>query len=167
MSFCLKNIDDIHTIDNLAHAHIAQCSAENIMLWCQFIQTFGLHESSAIVLAKDYHFKRVKRLSEGFFHREIARTNLLTNESDSYNDFHELIRNSPYYSRLPPLPIECIELDGIPDTLPILIEEIYTSIEQKPTIISSSIKSKSHFGNNENPIVQAVQNFSKNLIKGI
>jgi len=55
----LKNIDDIHTIDNLAHAHIAQCSAENIMLWCQFIQIFGLHESSAIVLAKDYHFKRV------------------------------------------------------------------------------------------------------------
>ncbi|CAF3420417.1 unnamed protein product [Rotaria sp. Silwood1] len=56
----LQNIDDIHTIDNLAHAHIAQCSAENIMLWCQFIQVFGLHELSAIVLAKDYHFKRVR-----------------------------------------------------------------------------------------------------------
>ncbi len=163
----LKNIDDIHTIDNLAHAHIAQCSAENIMLWCQFIQIFGLHESSAIVLAKDYHFKRVKRLSEGFFHREISRVNLLSNESDTYNDFHELIRNSSYYSRLPPLTIECIELDGIPDTLPILIEEIYTSIEPKPMMITSSMKSKSHFGNNENPIVQAVQNFSKNLLKGI
>ncbi len=58
----MKNIDDIHTIDNLAHAHIAQCSAENIMLWCQFIQIFGLHKSSAIVLAKDYHFKRVNNL---------------------------------------------------------------------------------------------------------
>lgn len=90
--------------------------------------------------------------------------NLLTNESDSYNDFHDLIRNSPYYSRLPPLIIECVELDGIPDTLPILIEEIYSSIEQKSPSISSAIKIKT---NNDNPIVQAVQNFSKNLIKGI
>ncbi len=154
------------------------------MLWCQFIQIFGLHESSAIVLAKDYHFKRVnyflifiiiiidlfrqvKRLSEGFFHHEISRVNLLTNESDSYNEFHELIRNSPYYTRLPSLTIECIELDGIPDTLPILIEEIYSSIEQKSSLISSSIKTKINSENNENPIVQAVQNFSKNLIKGI
>ncbi|CAF4005986.1 unnamed protein product, partial [Rotaria sp. Silwood1] len=54
----LKAVDDIHSIDNLAHAHIAQCSAENIMLWCQFIETFGLHEITATVLAKDYHFKR-------------------------------------------------------------------------------------------------------------
>jgi hypothetical protein len=137
------------------------------MLWCQFIQTFGLHESSAIVLGKDYHFKRVKRLSEGFFHREISRINLLTNESDSYNEFHELIRNSPYYSRLPSLTIECIELDGTPDTLPILIEEVYSSIEQKSSLITSSMKSKINTSNNENPIVQAVQNFSKNLIKGI
>lgn len=47
-------------MDNLAHAHIAQCSAENIMLWCQFIETFGLREITGIVLAKDYHFKRVR-----------------------------------------------------------------------------------------------------------
>ncbi|CAF3725517.1 unnamed protein product [Adineta steineri] len=158
----LKNIDDIHTIDNLAHAHIAQCSAENIMLWCQFIQTFGVHESTAIVLSKEYHFKRVKRLSEGFFHREISRANLLTNECDSYNDLHDLVRNSPYYSRLPALTIECVELDGIPDNLPIIIEEVYSAMEQKITPILSSVKPKSHSGSiNDNPIVQAVQNFSK------
>jgi hypothetical protein len=56
-----KTLDDIHTIDNLAHAHIAQCSAENIMLWGQFIQTFGLHDSVAIVIAKEYHLKRVRK----------------------------------------------------------------------------------------------------------
>jgi len=62
------------------------------------------------------------------------------------------------------LTIECVELDGTPDTLPIIIEEIYSAIEQKPTSSSSSIKIKA---NNDNPIVQAVQNFSKNLMKGI
>lgn len=161
----LQTIDDIQTIDNLAHAHIAQCSAENIMLWCQFIQTFGLHESCAIVLGKDYHYKRVKHFSEGFFQRELSRQNLLTYESDSYQEFHDLIRNSTYYSRLPPLPIECLELDGIPDTLPILIEEIYTNIDEKSSrvILSSKIKG----GNADGSIVHAIQNFSKNLLKGI
>jgi hypothetical protein len=62
INFFSKTMDDIHTIDNLAHAHIAQCSAENIMLWYQFIQTFGLHEIIANVLAKEYHLKRVREL---------------------------------------------------------------------------------------------------------
>lgn len=80
---------------------------------------------------------------------------------------HELIRNSPYYTRLPVLPIECVELDGVPDTLPILVEEVYSAMEQKLPSIPSSIKTKATSGNTENPIVQAVQNFSKNLLKGI
>ena len=80
---------------------------------------------------------------------------------------HELIRNSPYYTRLPALTIECVELDGIPDTLPILIEEVYSAMEQKATSVLSSVKIKTNSGNNDNPIVQAVQNFSKNLMKGI
>ena len=63
-----KTLDDIHTIDNLAHAHIAQCSAENIMLWGQFIQTFGLHDSVAIVIAKEYHLKRVRKTTSLVLH---------------------------------------------------------------------------------------------------
>lgn len=109
----------------------------------------------------------MRRLSEGFFQRESSRVNLLINECDSYNELHELVRSSAYYSRLPPLTIECAELDGVPDTLPILIEEVYTAVEQKPTsVLLSSVKAKSNSGYNDNPIVQAVQNFSKNLMKG-
>jgi hypothetical protein len=63
--FFFQTLDDIHTIDNLAHAHIAQCSAENIMLWCEFIQTFGLNEITSNFLAKEYHLKRV-RIAQSF-----------------------------------------------------------------------------------------------------
>jgi hypothetical protein len=77
--------------------------------------------------------------------------------SDSYNDFHEIIRNSLYYSRLPHLPIECVELDGIPDTLPILIEEIYSPVEQQSTTILSSLSTKIKDDN-------SVQNLSKNKV---
>jgi hypothetical protein len=77
--------------------------------------------------------------------------------SETYSDFHELVRNSSYYSRLPHLTIECVELDGIPDTLPIIIEEIYSPIEQLST--TNLIKS-----NKENAVLQTVQDFSKNPI---
>ena len=152
------------------------------MLWCQFIQIFGLHDLSGTILGKDYHLKRVgirlfsrrrlnlfifvfqiKRFSEGFFVRERSRQHYLINEGDSYNDFHELIRNSSYYNRLQSLPIECLELDGIPDTLPILIEEIYSSVDENPLLHQLIPKNKP---NHDNAFVQAVQNFSKNLIKG-
>ena len=89
----------------------------------------------------------------------------MTNENDSYNELHEIVRNSTYYSRLPPLTIECLELDGTPDTLPILIEEIYLNMET--SCVSSFIKTKTSTGYNENSIIDTVQNFSKNLIKGI
>ena len=59
---------------------------------------------------------------------------------DNYNELHELIRNSTYYSRLPHLPIECVELDGIPDTLPVLIEEVYSPTDTQTISLSSQWK---------------------------
>lgn len=56
---------------------------------------------------------------------------MLIIRSDTFNELHDLVRNSPYYSRLPNLPVECIELDGTPDTLPILIEEIYSPVDHR------------------------------------
>ena len=73
---------------------------------------------------------------------------------DTYIDLHDLVRNSLYYSRLPHLPIECVELDGIPDTLPIIIEEVYSPTDQQPTNISSKSK-------NENSILSSVSNPNK------
>jgi hypothetical protein len=84
--------------------------------------------------------------------------------SETFNDLHELVRNSSYYSRLPHLPVECVELDGIPDTLPILIEEIYSLIERQSTITSSSLTTNA---NNEKSVLQTMQNLSKNLLKYI
>lgn len=66
-------MDDIHTIDSQAHAHIAQCSAGNIMLWGRFIECFGLHETTENVLAKEYHNKRVRKKNHSFFRNNIAQ----------------------------------------------------------------------------------------------
>jgi len=95
--FNFKNIDDIHTVDNLAHAHIAQCSAENIMLWCQFIQTFGLHETTAIVLAKEYHFKRVRNFIVFFL--DMSGTSLFWSRSRWEKNFVPVPAKKKFWSR--------------------------------------------------------------------
>ena len=115
-------------------------------------------------------------MSEGFFLRETSRINLLVNEyeiellssslenkflfafvyirGDNYNELNEFVRNSSYYSRLPHLPIECVELDGIPDTLPILIEEVYSPTDSQSISLSSQSKT-------DNFTLQKTPNLSK------
>ena len=64
------------------------------------------------------------------------------------------MRSSLYYSRLPHLPIECVELDGVPDTLPIIIEEIYSPTD--PQSPNQPLKAT-----NEKSVPSAVQNLNK------
>lgn len=162
--FCGEHYALVSVHSNIRFARInSDCSRKRISF-----QTRKKHSSTSFIISYWVLYLQVKRFSEGFFHREIPRSHLLTSEAESYNDLHDLVRNSPYYSRLPALAIECVDLDGIPDTLPILIEEVYSAIEQKPMpAFSTNLKNKSNGGINDNPLVQAVQNFSKSLFKGI
>ena len=84
----------------MANRHVAQCSAENIMQWCTYLDNFSLNQEIAPVLASEYHNKRVnyyllisnqqiffcyfifiykiklKRFSETFFFKDFSRKNL-------------------------------------------------------------------------------------------
>lgn len=51
-----------------------------------------------------------------------------------------------------------MEIDGVPDTLPILIEEVYSPAEQLPNTVLSSLNS---IGNNDGSTLKAVQDLSK------
>ncbi len=46
--------------------------------------------------------------------------------SDGYNQLTETIRQSDYYSQVPSLLIECADLDGTYDSIPIIFEDIYS-----------------------------------------
>lgn len=55
----IQNCNDPESIDDLANRHVAQCSAENIMLWCLYLDNFSLNQTTSPYLATEYHNKRV------------------------------------------------------------------------------------------------------------
>jgi len=71
-----RGCGDAESLDDIANRHVAQCSAENIMQWCTYVDTFSLSQEIAPQLASEYHKQRLKRFSETFFVREHAKKNL-------------------------------------------------------------------------------------------
>jgi hypothetical protein len=58
----LSECNDAQVIEDLANRHIAQCSAENIMLWYVHLDNLRLNDAICPHLALDYHNKRVSGL---------------------------------------------------------------------------------------------------------
>lgn len=73
--------------------------------------------------------------------------------SETLLDFHDLVRNSAYYLRLPHLPVECNEFDGVPDTLPILIEEVYCERDEQKNFPTLTTKSTTNEDTKTNAVV--------------
>ena len=55
-----QQCSDAEALDDLANTHVAQCSAENIMQWCVYVDNFSLNQSIVPILASEYHSKRVR-----------------------------------------------------------------------------------------------------------
>jgi hypothetical protein len=124
----IKTCSDYEEIDDIANRHVAQCSAENIMLWCHYLDHFSLNQSINQHLASQYHIKRVKRFSESFFIKDFTRKHIIDIEpSENYQTFNDLIKQSDYFQLLPYLQISCDDLDGLPEQMPIIFEENYIS----------------------------------------
>jgi hypothetical protein len=128
----------------MANRHVAQCCAENIMLWCTYLETFSLNESIAPHLATEYHKLRLKRFSESFFTKELSRRNLQSFDmSDIHLNLNDIIRQSAYYTQIPDLIIACDELDGASDNIPIIFEEVYVNNNENGGTVKSSISTSS------------------------
>ncbi|XP_077547456.1 protein FAM135A isoform X1 [Haemaphysalis longicornis] len=118
-----------------AHGDVAQLCGALIVLWKQFLEVVVGQEKVRQQLARQRHLQRVKRFAEAYFVIERPRIAALSANDASTQLFYEVtdaLRRSEYLALLPPLEVECPELDGDSNNLPVIYEEHYQDLRTSP-----------------------------------
>uniref|UniRef100_A0A8B9TWK5 Family with sequence similarity 135 member B n=1 Tax=Anas zonorhyncha TaxID=75864 RepID=A0A8B9TWK5_9AVES len=128
-----------------------------LALWTQFLEVATLHPEVTAYLTQEHHMLRVRRFSEAFFYTEHQKLAVLTFQEgliQSHGQISTEIRNSEYFTSMPPLPAECLDIDGDWNTLPVIFEDRYMDLPckgEKPEniFVSSKETTDSEPGNTE------------------
>ncbi|NXC45377.1 F135B protein, partial [Penelope pileata] len=102
-----------------------------LALWTQFLEVATLHPEVTAYLTQEHHMLRVRRFSEAFFYTEHKKLAVLTFQEgliQSHAQISTEIRNSEYFTSMPPLPAECLDIDGDWNTLPVIFEDRYMDL---------------------------------------
>ena len=116
-----------------ANQDVSQLSTNAVLLWQQFLEVVTLSCEVETQLCRRYHQQKTKRHAEAYFCSEQGLSQLYALPDSWHEQVAQFVRASDYYNHLPPLQIECPELDGWPDVLPIIFEDVYSPENVAPT----------------------------------
>ncbi|KAM6170707.1 protein FAM135B [Erethizon dorsatum] len=154
---------------------LAWLASHLMALWTQFLDTVTLHSRVTTYLTQEHHTLRVRRFSEAFFYMEHQKLAVLTFQENLMQTHSQLsldVRNSEYLTSMPPLPAECLDIDGDWNTLPVIFEDryvdcpvtghnlsVYPSFDGPSTIPIMNLKEKE-----EDHIVSGTSSFKESLV---
>ncbi|KAK6989148.1 protein FAM135A [Biomphalaria glabrata] len=114
---------------------ITQLCAENVILWAQFLEIVLKQPQVHLHLAREHHNLRIRRFAEGFFtldHKKSSCLSCYDPGLHGHSALASIVKNSQYFNNLPSLAVECTDLDGDVNTLPVMFEDIFHDARAVP-----------------------------------
>ncbi|KAM8883382.1 protein FAM135B [Synchiropus picturatus] len=112
---------------------VSRLCSQLAALWIRFLQMAVLNPHIHSYLAQEHHTLRVRRFSEAYFFTEHPKKMCLTFQEDLINRQGQIateVRCSHYLTKMPPLTVECLDIDGDCNSLPIIFEDRYVESPQ-------------------------------------